>query len=573
MHRVLEIPELQLAIAQELIPPDTSWYRRRTDLHMLSLVSHSWRSIAEPMRWEEEGNRLENFLRVLPSDAWARVIIEVEDWYLDTFVLKKIRARSICRHLSSDDWSAVYQRTRFARSLILRQHAGLRGTLVNLLSTIPPANNLFPKLSELVLDMDDEFRTEFTSVHSAFILAISTPNLSHLTIKNPCHAPRRIYLETLSELALRSQGLRSVVFDTKSLLIDSPTSPVHRRPSPYRGFFQTLRSCPSLTTVRLDIYVSSYDRHILANLAAYPSLRDLTLDMERSYDLDEFDLLEEIDKTEELLLRRGMSSIPTPSFPSLQMMRSTQLPHAVLRALIAAGNRAIPLSTLHFEADISSYEDLRATIQAICTGCDKATLTELDIEFFCTDPQGDPRISVLDLDALAPIATFARLTRVELAGFDWVDLSDADYAEIARWWPDLVSLALVTDRSTPSCTLATLMPFSSSCPRLESLDLSIRAEEVPTRTLSDDDLPATTRHTPPRFKLSVQNSPITQDVDSVALFLLSLFPTIQEVTYDMPAEVLDPHNKESRDAEVVHERKEAWGRVNELIVNHRNASM
>ncbi|KAI4528539.1 hypothetical protein K525DRAFT_263159 [Schizophyllum commune Loenen D] len=573
MHRVLEIPELQLAIAQELKTPRSDWRsRRRKDLYNLSLVSHSWRSVAEPMRWEE-GNRLEDFLRVLPSDAWDRVITEVEDWYLDTIVLKKIRTRSICRHLSSDDWSAVYQRTRFARSLILRQHAGLRGTLVNLLSTIPPAGILFPKLLELVLDMDDEFRTEFTSVHSNFILAISTPNLAHLTIKNPCHTPRRIYLETLSELALRSQGLRSVVFDTKSLLIDSPTSPVHRRPSPYRGFFQTLRSCPSLTTVRLDIYVSSYDRHILANLAAYPSLRDLTLDMERSYDLDEFDLLEEIDKTEELLLRRGMSSMPTPSFPSLQMMRSTQLPHEVLRALIAAGNRAIPLSTLHFEADISSYEDLRATITAICSGCDKATLTELDVEFFCTDPQGDPRISVLDLDALSPLATFARLTRVELAGFDWVDLSDADYAEIARWWPDLVSLALVTDRSTPSCTLAALIPLSSSCPRLESLDLSVSAEEVPARTLSGDDLPTTTRRTPPRFTLRVQNSPITQDEDSVALFLLSLFPTIQEVTYDMPAEVLDPHNKESRDAEVVHERKEAWGRVNELIVNHRNAGV
>ncbi|KAL1718877.1 hypothetical protein EV715DRAFT_290784 [Schizophyllum commune] len=542
MHRVLEIPELQFAIAQELKTPRLDWRsRRRQDLYNLSLVSHSWRSVAEPMRWEE-GNRLEDFLRVLPSDAWARVITEVEDWYLETFVLKKIRARSICRHLSPDDWSAVYQRTRFARSLILRQHAGLRGTLVNLLSTVPPAGTLFPKLSELVLDMDDDFRTEFTSVHSAFILAISTPNLAHLTIKNPCHAPRRIYLETLSELALRSQGLRSVVFDTKSLLIDSPTSPVHRRPSPYRGFFQTLRSCPSLTTVRLDLYVSSYDRHILVNLAAYPSLRDLTLDMERSYDLDEFDLLEEIDKTEELLLRRGMSSIPTPSFPSLQMMRSTQLPHAVLRALIAAGNRAIPLSNLHFEADIN--------------------------------PHGDPRISVLDLDALAPLATFARLTRVELAGFDWVDLSDADYVEIARWWPDLVSLALVTDRSTPSCTLAALIPFSSSCPRLESLDLSISAEEVPTRTRSGDESLTTTQHTPPpRFTFRVQNSPITQDVNSVALFLLSLFPTIQDVTYDMPAEVLDPHNKESRDAEVVHERKEAWGRVNELIVSHRNTSM
>ena len=93
MHRVLEIPELQFAIAQELKTPRLDWRsRRRQDLYNLSLVSHSWRSVAESMRWEE-GNRLEDFLRVLPSDAWARVITEVEDWYLDTFVLKKIRAR------------------------------------------------------------------------------------------------------------------------------------------------------------------------------------------------------------------------------------------------------------------------------------------------------------------------------------------------------------------------------------------------------------------------------------------------------------------------------------------------
>ena len=93
MHRVLEIPELQLAIAQELIPPESHWYRRRTDLYRLSLVSHSWRSVAEPMRWEE-GSDLEDILCILPEDAWVRVNLEDTDWQGNT-IMCRARVRDL----------------------------------------------------------------------------------------------------------------------------------------------------------------------------------------------------------------------------------------------------------------------------------------------------------------------------------------------------------------------------------------------------------------------------------------------------------------------------------------------
>ncbi|KAL1725852.1 hypothetical protein EV714DRAFT_220470 [Schizophyllum commune] len=564
MHRVLEIPELQLAIAQELIPPETSWYRRRTDLHMLSLVSHSWRSIAEPMRWEE-GSTLDDILRILPTDAWAMSEVNLMDCRGHTTSYRK---RWIHRQLESHDWSALMSRTRFVRSFTLCQHVGLQETFGNMLPTMPPADVLFPKLLELVLAMDDYCLTQFTSIHAAFILAI-TPNLARLVIKNSCCVPSHAYIDTLSQLARRSHGLQSVVLDTRYACSDPATSPMNNRPSPYRNFFQAIHFCPLLTTVKLDFYASTYDSQIIPILAAHPKLQSLTLELER-LDPDDLDMLDEFDKSEALLLERGMIPIPTPSFPSLRDICSVQLPQAILRALIAAGNRTIPLSSLRFHTDIPDYADFHGTLSAVRAGCDPATLTELSVVYFCKVLTDDTTINVLDMPSLAQISSFARLSVVKLDGLAWVNLSDADYAEVARWWPELVSLAFVTDRSTPACSLAALIPFRLSCPRLEYLELALSAEEVPTIPSSDTRL--TTTPASPRFELFVRDSPIAEDVDSVALFLFSLFPTIQKVSYDLACDDDDFHQK-NWDAEVVQERRAAWGKLNELIGNYRNACM
>ncbi|KAI4528540.1 hypothetical protein K525DRAFT_260125 [Schizophyllum commune Loenen D] len=569
MHRVLEIPELQLAIAQELIPPESYWYRRRRDLYRLSLVSHSWRSIAEPMRWEE-GSDLGDILCILPADAWVRVDLEDTDWQGNTIVR---RARSICRRLNSLDWRTLQERTRFVQSFTLSQDAGMQQTLANLLSTIPPADMLFPKLTELVLAMDEDDQEDFSSIYSAFVLAVTTPSITRLVIRNSLtHAPSHIYTATLTKVIRRSHGLRSIVFEASAEFEKHMPFPPES-PSPYRSFFHALGSCDLLTSVKFEITTYEYDSCILPTLAALPSLRELTLKNEYQAEWAEMDALEALDELEALLLRLGSIRIPTPSFPSLRSMRSLELPHRLVRALIAAGGCSIPLTSFELKTDIDDYQRFHDILSAVCMGCHGTTLTGLSVECCCMTFQGHPTTSVLNLSAIAPISSFARLSRIKLDGLVSVDLSDAAYAEIACWWPELVSLALVTERSTSTCSLAALLHLQSSCPRLEYVDLALNAEEVPTIASSDTRSTTSTRHTsPPRFELQVRNSPITEDVGSVALFLLSLFPKIQTVKFEVGFDD-DAFLKENAEEWVILERREAWGKVNELIANHRNACL
>ncbi|TRM58892.1 hypothetical protein BD626DRAFT_510031 [Schizophyllum amplum] len=125
-----------------------------------------------------------------------------------------------------------------------------------------------------------------------------------------------------------------------------------------------------------------------------------------------------------------------------------------------------------------SSADCLHTIRCIQEHCEPHELVELTIDYQGWILDG----WLLQFDHLTPLSRFPNLVNVNICGPAESDLDDAAYAQLARWWPRLESLSIVThirhsDRRP--CTLMALVPFAMHCPDLSQLTLPITAAIVP----------------------------------------------------------------------------------------------
>ena len=244
---------------------------------------------------------------------------------------------------------------------------------------------------------------------------------------------------------------------------------------------ETVATMASLRTLSLCVGGDLTPRALSA-IASFPYLEDLRIQ------LDGMDA----DALAEAL--HPCSSSAAQIFPSLQILRVRSAP-SVVEVLFDRLPTSNTLHTLHLESDFKP-RPVDDWIPAFTLLASKthATLTSLSIESlssFCEVPDHafPPKLH-FTLDTLRPLARLARLERFSIDPSVPADLSDADLAALARWFPAIASLGLWTHpvdafdapayfSLQPRATPASLTAFATHCPRLRKLALPMDVCTLP----------------------------------------------------------------------------------------------
>ncbi|ETW78632.1 hypothetical protein HETIRDRAFT_237934, partial [Heterobasidion irregulare TC 32-1] len=236
---------------------------------------------------------------------------------------------------------------------------------------------------------------------------------------------------------------------------------------------ETVATMAGLRTLSLCVGGDLTPRALSA-IASFPYLEDLRIQLDG---MDAGALAEAL---------HPCSSSAAQIFPSLQVFRVRSAP-SIVEVLFGHLSTSNILHTLHLESDFKP-RPVDDWIPAFTLLASKthATLTSLSIESlssFCEVPDHafPPKLH-FTLDTLRPLARLARLEHFSIDPSVPADLSDADLAALARWFPAIASLGLWTHpvdafdapayfSLQPRATAASLAAFATHCPRLRELAL------------------------------------------------------------------------------------------------------
>ncbi len=190
----------------------------------------------------------------------------------------------------------------------------------------------------------------------------------------------------------------------------------------------------------------------------------------------------------------GSVSSNTALFPSLRVLRIRISPAAaeVFFTHLPEGR----LHTVHLESDTKPRSvDSWTPALAILAEKTHSSLTDLSFEVltsFCEafDDVSSPNLYIT-LPILTPLARLPHLRRFVYDACVPPDLSDADFATVASWWPEIEELALWSrpvgsfdlpayfTRQSHAATPASLTVLAARCPRLRRLSLPTDVAVLP----------------------------------------------------------------------------------------------
>jgi hypothetical protein len=190
---------------------------------------------------------------------------------------------------------------------------------------------------------------------------------------------------------------------------------------------------------------------------------------------------------------------------------------------------AVPLETFHASfCEVVTANDMRAVFTAISAGCSHSYLLDLTIGTQCEQDEllpASPTEYLLPLPTIRLLFRFANLTTLNLKSLIGFDLDDDAVAELARAWPQIVTLRLEVRFAThaPKATLSCLHSFAEHCPCLTRLVFPFDGTAVPAASAP----PLVHR----RLKtLGVEHSPLGLATPiSAARFLSGVFPNLMEI--------------------------------------------
>ncbi|KAI0040963.1 hypothetical protein FA95DRAFT_1502049 [Auriscalpium vulgare] len=264
-----------------------------------------------------------------------------------------------------------------------------------------------------------------------------------------------------------------------------------------------------------------------AAITAFPRLEDLRIQLDG---MDSEALAEELEEA--------------AAFPSLEVLHIRSSP-SVLEALferLAARN----LRTVRLESDFKPRSvDVWTPVLALLAARAAHTLAELTIESltnFCEVPDHafPPKLN-FTLDTLAPLAKVAGLRRFSLDASVPADLSDADLAALARWWPAIEELALWTRpvdafdypayfTVQPRATPASLAVLAAHCPRLRMLTVPMDVSTLPTRAHPPLSIPSQTTLAAITIGCARQEKAV--DAAELAHCLYRAFPQLESIEFE-----------------------------------------
>ncbi|KAJ7607633.1 hypothetical protein DFH06DRAFT_1347413 [Mycena polygramma] len=204
-------------------------------------------------------------------------------------------------------------------------------------------------------------------------------------------------------------------------------------------------------------------------------------------------------------------------------------------------------------------DDVHRLLAGISAGFSHSSLTKLTLGNLCESEElagSDPATYIIQSRSMRSLLCFHDLTRLSITSFIGFDLDDSALAELARAWPQIITLCLssIHHTYTPHATAACLQSFAQHCPRLSQLTLAFDGAAIP--GAENTARPRSVQHS--LTMLNVQQSSLTTPI-SVARFISGLFPTLSKIeTYreDLYNEEVEADDEEYDVIRIHHRWKE-----------------
>ncbi|TRM61962.1 hypothetical protein BD626DRAFT_458939 [Schizophyllum amplum] len=437
----------------EHCPPQHVILRERTrELYQFALVSRLWNTVATPLLWEILPHHLP-LLKLLPDDAWSMTRPFGAAFRLSKdpaaanafFNLPRLEALTVNRSLEQDDWQNIRPLAHYVKFMRYDGELCTSSTFSRMASS-PPSEVLLPNLQRL------QVTTKGVPTNS-FLPFLLSPAIWDLQLKVLCED-----MPDLSAIAARCPHLTH-------LLLSLPL----------------LRSLDMRAAQKLGLEIIQYGSKHLTHLSLLIARLDeggmLVSVLGYSPSLTSLRLFLSFPGTRAPYQQQTLTTTPQPLFVNLRLLHVNLMPPAFAQALIKSWGGPRPIESLsialtHFD----TIDDMANLIETIATHCSPSTLTR--IHTLAGVSQEWTSIP-WPFSYLRPLSGHRRLETVcigETKGAP--QFSDADYGELARWWPELVQLN-VPNLTGSSCTLAALFHFADKCPRLQKLNLKLNALEIP----------------------------------------------------------------------------------------------
>jgi hypothetical protein len=223
------------------------------------------------------------------------------------------------------------------------------------------------------------------------------------------------------------------------------------------------------------------------------------------------------------------TNISDSEFPSLRVLKleTTHL-DACSRLLMRQGFRQLESLTI-VRRHGGEFWNLASFFQSLKdhhshSRLELLNLQSFDIDWYLPNANANAKVSDVTLDALEPLFAFENIIEFHINLDGRVDLDNTSLKCISQAWPNLRVLELNerTMETVPTITLAGLLSFTATCPKLESLTIRVNAlhfadagEIVPSRSI--------------RF-LDACTSPLA-DANGVLSFLIVAFPNLAQLYY------------------------------------------
>lgn len=259
--------------------------------------------------------------------------------------------------------------------------------------------------------------------------------------------------------------------------------------------------------------------------------------------------------------RDKFPDMPAPAFRALRSLSLTPSRLTFGINFFRSLPNTIFLREFRFKCARSQKEDhWRSLINELGRHCCPLTLEDIDInDDMVDDLSSEIGLHSLDSATLSPLLKFKNLVRVSLRCFGAFTLKDEDMKDLAKAWPLLEHLWLMSrrDENRPRClTIRGLVPLAQHCRRLKNLVLDFDAEDL---SFSDNP-PAGARQRSLTY-LDVEFSPL-RSARIVAAYLSALFPCILDIEC---AATSSEGALVRNDSEESAARRKKWKRVADML--------
>ncbi|KAL1743374.1 hypothetical protein HDZ31DRAFT_41056 [Schizophyllum fasciatum] len=417
----------------------------KADLASLALSCKAWYSVANAVLWETL-SCIESLVRLMPKEVWTGMSPCFPD-----------------RDLPSHYWESVSHLSSLVKHLYL---SGIDPAFQFIIVRNTPPVTLLPSLRSLSISAATEDAFEiinaFADSPGAPFFEALTPTLQHLTFINVCGA---VLCPNAGVFYKATQLTSLSVYQTD----EGEADDTYDHDCIREAIIQIISNCRQLMNVYLSLPLIRHPS-LLEALSRLPVLDCLTLKF--------YGTIAEENRED------CQPDYAARGFPNLRSCFVHGLSFNEAADLIKfEGTRT--LHDLRIDSTVlDSPADFAALTETIRRYCSPAHLRVIKFWRDTWVPHSDnPGHWPLSYEHAEPLTAFPRLTTVMISDFCDTTIRDAEWARMARSWPELQILYIPIykgmDMPANPSTLVALAAFAEYCPLLRHILIPFDASNLP----------------------------------------------------------------------------------------------